>query len=212
VYAHAYIRGGGEVDHQWWADGSMKSKHHTFDDYCDVARAIGGSIVDASKIVARGLSAGGLLMGAVYGREPELFAGVIAEAPFVDPVTTMSDESASLVIIEFDEWGNPALDEDLEWMLSWSPYDNCPAANARPPLLTTTAINDSRVSFWEPARWVAKMRSEGESNSILFRVDLGARGHWAPPGRLARIDYEAELLGWALYIVDHVDTAAKSHE
>jgi oligopeptidase B len=212
VYAHAYIRGGGEVDHQWWADGSMKSKHHTFDDYCDVARAIGGSIVDASKIVARGLSAGGLLMGAVYGREPELFAGVIAEAPFVDPVTTMSDDSAPLVIIEFDEWGNPARDEDLEWMLSWSPYDNCPPAKTRPPLLTTTAINDPRVSFWEPARWVAKMRSEGESNNILFRVDLGARGHWAPPGRRARIDYETELLGWALYIVDHMDTAAKSHE
>jgi len=212
VYAHAYIRGGGEVDHQWWVDGSMKSKHHTFDDYCDVARSLGGTFVDASKIIARGLSAGGLLMGAVYGREPQLFAGVIAEAPFVDPVTTMSDESAPLVIIEFDEWGNPARDEDLEWMLSWSPYDNCPAASVRPPLLTTTAINDPRVSFWEPARWVAKMRSEGESNNILFRVDLCARGHWAPPGRLARIDYESELLGWALYIVDHVNDAAKSHE
>ena len=139
-------------------------------------------------------------------------AGVIAEAPFVDPVTTMSDESAPLVIIEFDEWGNPALDEDLEWMMSWSPYDNSPAAHVRPPLLTTTAINDSRVSFWEPARWVAKMRNDGESANILFRPDLGARGHWAPPGRLARIDYEAELLGWALYIVDHVDAANKSEE
>ena len=212
VYAHAYLRGGGEVDHQWWVDGSMSSKHHTFDDYCDVARSLGGRLVDANKIVARGLSAGGLLMGAVYGREPQLFAGVIAEAPFVDPVTTMSDESAPLVIIEFDEWGNPARDEDLEWMLSWSPYDNCPTAQARPPLLTTTAINDSRVSFWEPARWIAKMRNDGESNNILFRVDLGARGHWAPPGRLARIDYEAELLGWALYIVDHVNAAAKSDQ
>ena len=212
VYAHAYIRGGGEVDRQWWVDGSMKNKHHTFNDYCDVARSLGGRLVDAHKIVARGLSAGGLLMGAVYGREPQLFAGVIAEAPFVDPVTTMSDVSAPLVIIEFDEWGNPALDEDLEWMMSWSPYDNTPAANVRPPLLTTTAINDSRVSFWEPARWVAKMRNDGESNNILFRVDLGARGHWAPPGRLARIDYEAELLGWALYIVDNVDAANKSEE
>ena len=212
VYAHAYIRGGGEVDHQWWVEGSMSSKHHTFDDYCDVARSLGGRLVDAKRIVARGLSAGGLLMGAVYSREPQLFAGVIAEAPFVDPITTMSDESAPLVIIEFDEWGNPAIDENLEWMLSWSPYDNCPAANVRPPLLTTTAINDSRVSFWEPARWVAKMRNDGESNDILFRVDLGARGHWAPPGRLARIDYESELLGWALYIVDQVDAASKSDE
>ena len=209
VYAHAYIRGGGEVDRQWWVDGSMKNKHHTFNDYCDVARSLGGRLVDAHKIVARGLSAGGLLMGAVYGREPELFAGVIAEAPFVDPVTTMSDESAPLVIIEFDEWGNPALDEDFKWMMSWSPYENSPSANTRPPLLTTTAINDSRVSFWEPARWVAKMRLDGESTNILFRVDLGARGHWAPPGRLARIDYEAELLGWVLYIVDHVDAANK---
>ena len=212
VYAHAYIRGGGEVDRQWWVDGSMKNKHHTFNDYCDVARSLGGRLVDADKIVARGLSAGGLLMGAVYGREPQLFAGVIAEAPFVDPITTMSDKSAPLVIIEFDEWGNPALDEDLGWMMSWSPYDNSPAANVRPPLLTTTAINDPRVSFWEPARWVAKMRHDGESNNILFRVDLGARGHWAPPGRLARIDYEAELLGWALYIVDHVDVASERKE
>jgi len=210
VYAHAYVRGGGEVDRQWWVDGSMKNKVHTFDDYCDIARSLGDRLVDADKIIARGLSAGGLLMGAIYGREPALFAGVIAEAPFVDPVTTMSDESAPLVIIEFDEWGNPALGEDLEWMTSWSPYDNCPAVSVRPPLLVTTAINDSRVSFWEPARWVAKMRNEGESNTILFRVDLGARGHWAPPGRLARIDYEAELLGWALYIVDQVDVASTS--
>jgi oligopeptidase B len=210
VYAQAHIRGGGEVDRQWWVEGSGKSKFRTFADFCDVARALGTGIVDPKKIVARGLSAGGLLMGSVYGSDPELFAGVIAEAPFVDPVTTMSDAAAPLVIIEFDEWGNPAKEEDLMWMLEWSPYDNCPDPKVRPPLLVTSAINDSRVSIWEPARWVAKMRLQGASSEIIFKVDLGARGHWPPPGRFSRVDFEAELLGWALSVVERVDLGSGS--
>ena len=167
-------------------------------------------MVDPKKIVARGLSAGGLLMGSVYGSNPELFAGVIAEVPFVDPITTMSDPLAPLVIIEFDEWGNPAKEEQLKWMLQWSPYENCPDPKMRPPLLVTGAINDPRVSIWEPARWVAKMRLQGDSSQIIFRADLAARGHWPPPGRVSRVDYEAELLGWALSIVQQIDLASRS--
>ncbi len=210
VYAQAHIRGGGEVDRQWWVDGSGKNKFRTFEDFCDVARALGKAIVDPKKIIARGLSAGGLLMGSVYGSNPELFVGVIAEVPFVDPITTMSDPLAPLVIIEFDEWGNPAQEEELAWMLEWSPYENCPDPNLRPPLLVTGAINDPRVSIWEPARWVAKMRLQGDSSEILFRVDLAARGHWPPPGRLSRVEYEAEILGWALSLVQHVDLESRS--
>jgi oligopeptidase B len=210
VYAHAHIRGGGEVNRQWWIDGSGNNKFRTFEDFCDVAGALGSGLVDSEKIIARGLSAGGLLMGAVYGSRPELFAGVIAEAPFVDPITTMSDPSAPLVIIEYDEWGNPNNEEDLQRMLMWSPFENCPNPKIRPPLLVTGAINDPRVSVWEPARWVAKMRMQGDSHEIIFKADLGARGHWAPPGRLARIDYEAELLGWALSIAQTVSSDMRS--
>ena len=205
VYAQAYIRGGGEVDRNWWREGSSSNKQNTFNDFADVARSMGKNLIDSKRIIARGVSAGGLLMGAIYNQEPELFAGIIAEAPFVDPLTTMSDEGATLTIIEFDEWGNPAIDEDRKWMELWSPFDNTSTVDLRPPLLTTTATNDSRVSFWEPARWVAKMRLEGKSDQILFRPDLEARGHWAPPGRFARIAYDAELLGWALHIVENVD-------
>lgn len=210
VYAQAHIRGGGEVDRQWWVGGSGKNKFQTFQDFCEVARALGKAVVDPKKIVARGLSAGGLLMGSVYGSNPELFAGVIAEVPFVDPITTMSDPFAPLVIIEFDEWGNPAKEEELQWMLEWSPYDNCPDPKVRPPLLVTGAINDPRVSIWEPARWVARLRLQGDSSQIIFRADLAARGHWPPPGRLSRVEYEAEILGWALSIVQNVDLESRS--
>lgn len=197
VYAHAHVRGGGELGRGWWRGGRMEHKHRTFDDFVDVARFLGETLVDGRRIVARGLSAGGLLMGAAYSRAPELFAGVLAEAPFVDPVTTMSDAGAPLVVVERDEWGDPRREADLAWMLAWSPFDNPPPPDARPRLLVTSAINDPRVSVWEPARWVARLRGTGSmGDDVLFRVDEQARGHWPPPGRWQRVHFQAALLAW----------------
>lgn len=200
VHAHAHVRGGGELGRGWWWQGRMESKVTTFDDFVDVADAIADTLVDGCRIVARGLSAGGLLMGAAYSRRPDRWRAVLAEAPFVDPVTTMSDPTAPLVVTEFEEWGNPFRPQDRDWMLGWSPYDNCPAdAAARPALLVTSAIPDPRVSVWEPARWVARLRLTGSDDErLLFRCDRGPRGHWSPPGRHSGVAYEAELMAWAV--------------
>jgi oligopeptidase B len=203
VYAHAHVRGGGELGRGWWRAGRMADKHRTFDDFVDVARHLRAGLVDPDRVVARGLSAGGLLMGAVYSTAPELFAGVVAEAPFVDPVTTMSDPTAPLVVVERDEWGDPRRERDLRWMLSWSPYDNPPPPGVRPRLLVTSAINDPRVSVWEPARWVARLRADQtDPAAVLFRVDLTARGHWPPPGRGESAAFHAALLAWAADTMD----------
>ncbi|PTA42911.1 prolyl oligopeptidase family serine peptidase [Micromonospora sp. RP3T] len=203
VHAHAHVRGGGELGRAWWRAGRTADKHRTFDDFVDVARHLGAGLVDPGRIVARGLSAGGLLTGAAYSLAPDLFAGVIAEAPFVDPVTTMSDPTAPLVVVERDEWGDPRRERDLRWMLSWSPYDNPPPPGVRPRLLITSALNDPRVSVWEPARWAARLRAdETDPTAVLFRVDLTARGHWAPPGRGETAAFHAALLAWAADTMD----------
>jgi oligopeptidase B len=197
VYAHAHVRGGGELGRDWWRAGRMEHKHRTFDDFEDVARHLADGVVDPARIVARGLSAGGLLMGAIYAQAPELFAGILAEAPFVDPVTTMSDPSAPLVIVEREEWGDPRRESDRSWMLSWSPYDNPPPRGMRPRLLVTSAVHDPRVAVWEPARWVARLRETGsDDDSVLLCVDQTPRGHWPPPGRDTRIDFQAALGAW----------------
>lgn len=201
VFAHAHVRGGGELGRRWWLEGRMEHKQQTFSDFADVADHLAAGLVDGSKIVAKGLSAGGLLVGAAYSQRPDRWLGVIAEAPFVDPATTMSDETAPLVITERDEWGDPRRQADRDWMLAWSPYDNPPAL-PRPALLVTSAVNDPRVSVWEPARWVARLRRTGSADArVLFRCDLGARGHWPPPGRRARLEFEVDLLAWAAHLM-----------
>lgn len=199
VYAHAHIRGGGELGRAWWLQGRMDRKSTTFEDFVDVATSLGEGMVDPDRMVAQGLSAGGLLMGAVVGMAPQLFAGVLAEAPFVDPVTTMSDPTQPLVIVERDEWGDPRRDADRAWMLGWAPFQNVPASDERPRLLVTSALHDPRVSVWEPARWVARLEEDSEPDAVLFRVDLGCRGHWAPPGRWQAVAYRSELLAWVAH-------------
>lgn len=197
VFAHAHVRGGGELGHHWWRDGRMDHKQRSFTDFLDVADQLAAGMIDGRRLVARGLSAGGLLMGGAYSQAPDRWAAVVAESPFVDPVTTMSDPSAPLVIVEREEWGDPEQPDQLTWMLSWSPYDNPPPAAQRPGLLVTSAIHDPRVSVWEPARWVGSLRSSGSTDAdVLFRCEMGAGGHWPPPGRHRRIRYEAEILAW----------------
>lgn len=183
IYAIAHIRGGQEMGRGWYEDGKMFNKKNTFTDYIDTAEfLIEKSYTTPDKLFARGGSAGGLLMGAVTNMRPDLFHGVIANVPFVDVVTTMLDESIPLTTFEFDEWGNPADLESYRYMLSYSPYDQLEAKDY-PNLLVTTGLHDSQVQYWEPAKWVAKIRSlKTDSNRLLLKTHMDA-GHGGGSGR-----------------------------
>jgi oligopeptidase B len=204
VYAIAHARGGGEGGRNWWQQGRLRSKRTTFTDFIDAADALAGrrgpALVDGDRIISRGLSAGGLLQGAVYSMRPDRWRAVVAEVPFVDCVTTMLDPSIPLTINEWDEWGDPRDPGDFACIRSYSPYDNPPAA-PRPPLLVTGAVHDPRVAVHEPAKWVARLRATatpGEPSPIWFRVELGAGAHTGPSGRFAKVDYEAEVHAFVL--------------
>lgn len=199
VFAHAHVRGGGERGRGWWLDGRLDRKQHTFSDFVDVADALADGVVDGARIVARGLSAGGLLMGAVFSQAPGRWAGIVAEVPFVDVVTTMLDESVPLTAQEWTEWGDPRRPDDFAWLLAYSPYDNPPPAGQRPRLLVTGAVHDPRVMVGEPAKWVARLRATGSTGpEVLFRVETGAGAHVGPSGRYRRLRYEAEVYAWVL--------------
>lgn len=200
VFVHTHPRGGGENGRRWWLDGMLARKQNTFSDHIDVADAIAGRLVDADRIATRGLSAGGLLQGAVFSKRPDRWCGVVAEVPFVDVVTTMLDPSIPLTANEWDEWGDPRRREDFDWMLAYSPYDNPPPAGERPDLLVTGAVHDPRVMVWEPAKWVARLRETDPAwaSRCLFRCELGAGAHTGPSGRYARLAYEAEVYAWLL--------------
>lgn len=199
VYAVAHIRGGGERGRDWWQQGRLRAKPTTFRDFIDVANWLAGDavgaapLVDGQRIVSRGLSAGGLLQGAVYSEAPRRWRAVIAEVPFVDCVTTMLDPSIPLTITEWDEWGDPRDPEDFAVLRSYSPYDN-PPAGPRPDLLVTGAVHDPRVLVHEPAKWVARLRETDTAGSrVLFRVELGAGAHTGPSGRFGHLRYVAEV-------------------
>jgi oligopeptidase B len=205
IYVHAHIRGGGEGGRRWWLQGCMAHKMTTFTDFVDVADALADTVVDGSRIVSRGLSAGGLLQGAVFSLRPDRWAGVVAEVPFVDVVTTMFDAAIPLTVGEWEEWGDPRNAEQYQWLLAYSPYDQVPGverpgAPPRPPLLTTGALHDPRVSVHEPAKWVAKLRATARPGDgpVLFRVETGDGGHTGPQGRFAAQEYEAEVYAWIL--------------
>ena len=201
VWVHALVRGGGEGGRRWWLDGSMRHKQHTFDDLVAVADGLDrDGLVDGSRIATRGLSASGLLQGVVFSQRPDRWRAVVAEVPFVDVVTTMFDESTPLTITEWEEWGDPRIREQFDWMLAYSPYDNIPPAGGRPDLLVTGAVHDPRVMVREPAKWVAALRhSDPEwSARCLFRCETGAGAHVGPSGRVAHLGYEAEVYAWIL--------------
>jgi oligopeptidase B len=203
VYVHALIRGGGERGRRWYLDGRMFNKRNTFTDFIDVADALAAEgVIDGSRIVSRGLSAGGLLQGAVYAMRPDRWRAVVAECPFVDVVTSMLDHTVPLTIIELDEWGDPRIPDQREYMLSYSPYENVPAEN-RPELLVTGALHDPRVMVREPAKWVARIRATGKPGDerTLFRVELDEGGHIGPIGRFEHLGYEAEVAAFILNAV-----------
>jgi len=209
VCAVAHVRGGGEYGRQWWQQGRLRAKPTTFSDFIEVADWLAGDVdatsvlVDGSRIVSRGLSAGGLLQGAAYSRAPSRWRAVVAEVPFVDCVTTMLDPNIPLTINEWDEWGDPRDPDDFACLRGYSPYDNPPAGH-RPDLLVTGAVHDPRVLVHEPAKWVAKLReTDTDNSSLLFRVELGAGAHTGPSGRFGHLRYEAEVYAFILAAMGH---------
>jgi len=199
VFAIAHVRGGSEMGRQWYYDGRQLKKKNTFTDFIDVSNyLIEQGYTNPEHLYAYGGSAGGLLMGAVLNMAPELYNGVYAAVPFVDVVTTMLDEDIPLPTGEWDEWGDPNKKEFYDYMLSYSPYDNV-RATAYPNILVTTGLNDSQVQYWEPAKWVAKLRDhKTDDNLLLLKTDMAA-GHSGKTGRFRRIEdtalYFAFFLG-----------------
>lgn len=187
VFAIAHVRGGQELGRQWYDQGRLLNKMNTFTDFIDVTDAlVGEGLVDAGRVFAMGGSAGGLLMGAIANLAPDRYRGLVAHVPFVDVVTTMLDESIPLTTNEFDEWGNPMDPEFYEVMLSYSPYDNV-VAQDYPAMLVTTGLWDSQVQYWEPAKWVAKLRvTKTDDQPLLLHTNMEA-GHGGASGRFQRL-------------------------
>ena len=187
VYAVAHPRGGGEMGKTWHDDGRMMRKKNTFTDFIDSAEyLLSKGYGSKGKLVIEGGSAGGLLMGAVTNMRPDLFHAVIAKVPFVDVMNTMLDESLPLTVTEFEEWGNPKEKPAFDYMITYSPYDNI-EAKAYPNMLVKTSFNDSQVMYWEPAKYVAKMRAtRTDQNTLMLKTNMGA-GHGGASGRYDRL-------------------------
>jgi oligopeptidase B len=187
VYALGHIRGGGDLGKKWHDQGRMMSKRNTFTDFIAVAEAlIADKYTSKERLVIEGGSAGGLLMGAVTNMRPDLFHAVIARVPFVDVINSMLDESLPLTVGEFEEWGNPKIKEQYAYMKSYSPYDNL-EAKAYPAMLVKTSFDDSQVMYWEPAKYVAKLRTlKTDKNPLLFKINM-AGGHGGSSGRYDRL-------------------------
>jgi oligopeptidase B len=205
AFAIAHVRGGGEMGRSWYENGRMEHKANTFSDFIACARhLVARGIARPEALAGRGGSAGGLLIGAVANEAPDLFRAMVAQVPFVDCVTTMLDDQLPLTVGEWEEWGNPLADESAyRRMLSYSPYDNVAAHNADgsprtyPDLLVTAGLNDPRVAYWEPAKWVAKLRDVSPSTRVFLRTEMGA-GHGGPSGRYDAWKEEALVIAFLL--------------
>jgi oligopeptidase B len=198
VFAIAHVRGGGELGREWYENGKLLHKRNTFDDFVACAEhLVAEGYTSPEKLAIRGRSAGGLLIGAVLNQRPDLFACAVAQVPFVDALTTMLDDKLPLTVNEYDEWGNPADEEYYRYIKSYSPYDNVHATEY-PPLLVTAGLNDPRVSYWEPAKWVAKLRSvDIGGRPVLLKTQMGA-GHMGPSGRYESWREEAFVMAFVL--------------
>jgi len=204
IYAIAHVRGGGEMGKKWHDQGRMLYKKNTFEDFIVAAEhLIARSYTSSQQLAIEGGSAGGLLMGAVVNRRPDLFCAVVAEVPFLDVINTMLDASLPLTTGEYEEWGNPQDPEFFEYMLSYSPYDNI-ERKAYPAMLVETSLNDSQVMYWEPAKYVAKLRAiKTDSNPLLLKINMGA-GHGGASGRydyLREIAFTYTFILWQLGLV-----------
>ena len=198
VFAIAHIRGGQEMGRAWYDAGHLLNKKNTFTDFIDVTRyLVSQGYAAKDRIAAQGGSAGGLLMGAITNMAPEDYHVILAQVPFVDVVTTMLDTSIPLTTNEFDEWGNPAEKQYYDYMLSYSPYDNI-AAKAYPAMFVSTGLWDSQVQYYEPTKYVAKLRSmKTDGNPLVFRVNMEA-GHGGKSGRFQQYRSRAEYYAFML--------------
>ncbi|WP_245836689.1 S9 family peptidase [Sphingopyxis indica] len=199
IYAIAHVRGGDDLGRSWYLAGKTGRRKNTFDDFIDVAKGlIAKGYTSAGKISIEGRSAGGQVMGVVYNEAPELWGAVLAGVPFVDVINTMIDEDLPLTPGEWPEWGNPVTDKTaFDYMLSYSPYDNV-SAKAYPPMLVSAGLNDPRVTYWEPAKWVAKLRATRTNDAtLLLRTNMGA-GHAGKSGRWGALREDAEEYAFVL--------------
>lgn len=201
VYAVAQIRGGSEMGRSWYEDGKLLNKRNTFTDFIACAQdLIRRGYTTTKQLAIRGGSAGGLLMGGVVNMAGELFGAVVANVPFVDVVTTMLDATIPLTSLEWDEWGNPEDPAFYAYMKSYSPYDNV-EKKAYPHMLVTTGLNDPRVAYWEPAKWVARLRElKTDDNTLLLKTNMGA-GHFGASGRLSHLK---EMAGIYAFMLSHI--------
>jgi oligopeptidase B len=210
VFAIAHVRGGQELGRPWYDDGRLLAKHHSFDDFVDVTRhLVAERYAHPGRACGAGGSAGGLLIGAVANRAPGDYHALVAHVPFVDVVTTMLDDDLPLTSNEYDEWGDPAADRDTyEYLCAYSPYDNVRAMDY-PAMLVTTGLHDSQVQYWEPAKWVAKMRAlRTDGRRLVLHTNLET-GHGGKPGRLARYREIAEEYA---FVLTELGFAAPSRE
>lgn len=200
IFAVANIRGGSEMGRHWYEDGKLLKKKNTFLDFISAGEfLIQEGYTSAEHLHAMGGSAGGLLMGAVTNMRPDLFKGIVSAVPFVDVVTTMLDDSIPLTTSEYDEWGNPNNKEFYDYMKSYSPYDNI-EKKSYPNILVTTGYHDSQVQYWEPAKWVAKLRDyKTDKNLLLFQTDMTS-GHFGASGRYGRLKLTALHYGFLLFL------------
>jgi len=199
VVAFGHIRGGGELGKPWHDAGKMMTKLNTFTDFVDVAEGlVERGYADSGRVIISGRSAGGLLMGAVTNMRPELFRAVVAGVPFVDVINTMLDASLPLTVGEWEEWGNPNIEAEYRYIKQYCPYTNV-ETKAYPAIFVKTALNDSQVMYWEPAKWVAKLRDmKTDSNPLIFRTDMGA-GHGGASGRYDYLREVAEEYAFILW-------------
>ena len=200
IVAIAHIRGGGEMGRHWYFDGRQFQKMNTFTDYIDVSKfLIEQGYTTPEHLYAEGASAGGLLMGAVLNMAPELYNGVLAGVPFVDVMTTMLDEDIPLTALEWEEWGDPRKKDFYDYMLSYSPYDQV-SAQDYPNVLVTTGLHDSQVQYWEPAKWVAKLREyKTDDNILMLKTDMAA-GHGGKTGRFQYLEDVAFEYGFLMML------------
>jgi oligopeptidase B len=198
VFAVAHVRGGGEMGRRWYDDGKLLAKKNTFTDFIACARYLAERGWTApERIVARGGSAGGLLVGAVVEMAPEAFGGAVAVVPFVDALNTILDPSLPLTITEWEEWGDPLHHPDFyRYIKSYAPYENVQPRDY-PPLLVLGSLNDTRVSYFEPAKWVARLRAVSPKTPVLLKTEMGA-GHGGPSGRYDSWREEALINAWIL--------------
>jgi oligopeptidase B len=197
VIALAHVRGGGELGHDWYEQGRLDNKEHSFSDFLNCAEyLISSGYTAAGKIAAWGASAGGLLVAVAAQRRPELFAAVVAEVPFVDIVNTLLDPSLPLTVHDYEEFGNPENERDYRYLRSYSPYDNV-SPQEYPPMLVTTGLYDQRVGFWESLKWVAKLRSvKTDNNPLLLKLDT--TGHYGETGRYQDLKHTAFVYSFLL--------------